>query len=207
MSSDPLPEEWLAGLQNLERAYLDSDDPIRGSGFSGGPQRWRAERSPILQAIDGDGDILDVGCANGYLLECLVDWAGERGVTLTPHGLDIGPGLVAVARTRLPGASIHLGNAWDWTPPQRYRYVYTLTDLVPADRLDRMVQRLLRDFVAPGGRLIIGDYGSRSRRIEPRHVAALLRPHALVAGESVGGDPPIARFAWIDALAPRLPPD
>jgi SAM-dependent methyltransferase len=195
----PLPPEWLANLQHLERAYLESGDPIRGSGFSGGPQRWRAERSPILEAIGTDGDIIDVGCANGYLLECLVGWAHERGITLTPHGLDIGPGLVEAARARLPGASIHLGNAWDWTPPRRYRYVYALADLVPVDRLDPMVDRLLAEFVEPGGRLIVGDYGSRSRRITPRSVAAILRAHGLVAGETAGGDPPVTRFAWIDA--------
>jgi hypothetical protein len=30
------------------------------------------EREPILTAIDSGGDILDIGCANGYLLECLM---------------------------------------------------------------------------------------------------------------------------------------
>ena len=59
----------------LEDAYLRSDDPIRQSGFGGGAERWRAERSPILEAVDGDGDLLDIGCANGYLAECLVEWA------------------------------------------------------------------------------------------------------------------------------------
>ena len=54
-------------------------------------------------------------------------------------------------------------------------------------------------FVAPGGRLIMGDYGSRSRRRSPRDVAAVLRRHRPVAGEAWGGEPPIARFAWVDA--------
>jgi SAM-dependent methyltransferase len=198
VAEDPLPPDWLEGLQDLERAYLDGDDPIRGSGFSGGPQRWRAERSPILEAVDRHGDLLDVGCANGYLLECLVEWAREKGVTLRPHGLDIGPGLVAEARLRLPDAQIHLGNAWDWKPPRRYRYVYTLTDIVPPDRFDRLVERLLAEFVEPGGRLVVGAYGSRSRKLEPRNVAAMLRSHGVVSGEAAGGDPIVTRFAWID---------
>lgn len=201
VSDDPLPAEWLNRLQDLERAYLDSDDPIRGSGFSGGPQRWRAERAPILEAVDRGGDLLDVGCANGFLLECLVAWAQEKGVTLVPHGLDIGPGLVAAARQRLPTAQIHLGNAWDWKPPRRYRFVYTLADIVPPDRFDALVRRLLVEFVEHGGRLIVGDYGSRSRGIEPRDVAAMLRSHRPIAGQSVGGDPIVSRFAWIDAPA------
>lgn len=195
---DPLPDAFLDEIRALEAVYLAADDPIRGSGYSGGAERWRAEREPILDAVTGDGDLLDVGCANGHLLTCLVAWAGKRGITLTPHGVDIGPGLVAAARERLPGAPIHLGNAWDWEPPRRYRYVYALADLVPEERLDTLVTRLL-GFVEPGGRLILGDYGSRSRGIAPRDVAAVLSRSRPVAGEAWGGDPPVSRFAWIDA--------
>ena len=72
-----LPRAFLQNLRTLEAAYLKEDDPIRQSGFSGGAQRWRSERGPILEAIDVDGELLDIGCANGYLLECLVRW-GQR---------------------------------------------------------------------------------------------------------------------------------
>ena len=44
----------------LEDSYLSSDDPIAQSGFGGGAARWRAEREPILTAVDHDGDFLDV---------------------------------------------------------------------------------------------------------------------------------------------------
>jgi hypothetical protein len=67
-----LPEAFLRDLKALELAYLKSDDPIEQSSFGGGKERWRAEREPILEAIAASGDLLDVGCANGYLLECLV---------------------------------------------------------------------------------------------------------------------------------------
>ncbi len=79
-----LPPDFRARARSLEAAYLESDDPIRQSGFGGGPERWRAERQPILDAVEGDGDLLDIGCANGYLLECLVAWGAERGLALTP---------------------------------------------------------------------------------------------------------------------------
>src|SRR5215472_1576889 len=85
---EPLPAEFLNHLGTLEAAYLSSDDPLRQSGFGGGPARWRAERSPILDAIGGSGTLLDVGCANGYLLESLVSWGSERGLALTPFGVD-----------------------------------------------------------------------------------------------------------------------
>lgn len=169
-NEDRLPDAFLRSLAALENSYLESDDPIRQSGFGGGPVRWRQEREPLLAAVDRDGDFLDAGCANGYLLECLVVWAAERGITLTPHGVDAGARLIALARQRLPrhAANFHIANLWAWQPPRRYRYVYTLIDCVPDEHGQEYVRRLLDRAVEPGGRLIIGDYGSRSRGIPAR---------------------------------------
>ena len=197
---DRLPDEYVHRLRLLEPAYLQHHDPIRQSGFSGGPERWRAERSPILQAITGDGDLIDVGCANGYLLECLVGWAADIGITLTPHGLDIGPRLVDLARARLPAhaANLHVGNAWDWSPPRRYRFVYMLYDCVPLSHLGRMVGRLLDEYAEPGGRVILGAYGSHSDAAPPFDIARFLREEGFeVAGTASGGDPVVTAFAWL----------
>lgn len=197
----PLPEVFLGELHDLERAYLHTSDPIEQSGFHGGRERWRTEREPILDAVPAGGDILDTGCANGYLLECLVLWGLERGVTLTPYGLDQGQGLIELARRRQPHLADHFfaGNAWDWEPPQRFRYVYTLLDQVPPDYLASYLLRLFADVVAPGGRLIVGDYGSRSRRTQARDVAEVLRSTGLdVLGEVTVGEHGVARFAWVE---------
>ena len=199
--SDQLPEEYLHLLQSLEPSYLKSDDPIRQSGFSGGEVRWRLEREPILDAISADGDFLDVGCANGFLLDCLLQWGQERGLTLTPYGVDMGSRLIELARKRLPcyAANFYVGNAWNWEPPRQFRYVYALYDSVPPDYLAEYVQRLLARCVVPGGRLILGAYGSRSRHLPPFDLAAFLcAARHTVAGTSQGGDPIIARFAWVD---------
>ena len=48
---EPLPGEFLATLRDLERSYLAETDPIRQSGFGGGPQRWLDERGLILDAL------------------------------------------------------------------------------------------------------------------------------------------------------------
>lgn len=196
-----LPEEFLRRITALEASYLESDDPIRQSGFGGGAARWRQEREPILDGVCGDGELLDVGCANGFLLESLVGWGRERGLTLTPYGVDIGSRLVERARERLPQFREHFftANAWDWQPPRRFRWVYALHDCVPPDYLAEYVRRLLARAVAPDGRLIVGAYGSRSRQLAPPDVAALLRSAGFtVSGSSEGGSPTIARFAWID---------
>lgn len=99
---------WFARTRRtLEDAYLATDNPIRQSGFSGGADRWRREREPILEAVDRDGDLLDIGCANGHLLECLVTWGKARGRTIVPYGVDYSKKLIALARRRLPRYASH----------------------------------------------------------------------------------------------------
>ena len=195
-----LPREFLAELSALEETYLAHSDPIRQSGFGGGAESWRAEREPILDAVDRSGSLLDVGCANGYLLDCLVRWAAERGLALTPYGVDCGERLIALARGRFPGreASFFVANAWSWTPPRRFDFVYTLQDVVPPSHLARYVERAFSELVAPGGTLIVGAYGSRSRGRAPLDLAGFLeRAGHRVAGSSFGGEPPITAFAWV----------
>ena len=82
--------EWYAGYRAIiEEAYLPHAEPWRGSGFSGPRERWELLRRPIAEAIDRSGSFLDIGCANGYLLSCLMEWTEERGIAIDPHGLDM----------------------------------------------------------------------------------------------------------------------
>jgi SAM-dependent methyltransferase len=201
LRDEGLPEEFTKMLDELAASYLRETDPIRASGFGGGPERWRSEREPILDGIPGDGDLLDVGCANGYLLLCLVRWGRERGLRLTPHGVDRSEALVVRARELMPrfSANMHVGDAWTWTPPRRYAYVYALYDCVPVDYLAEYVQRLLDRAVANDGRLILGAYGSRSAGSRPFDVVRFLESHGhVVSGHGRGGSPPMSLFGWVD---------
>jgi hypothetical protein len=137
----------------LERAYLEAGDPRGGSGFGGDEARWERARWPIVSAIDCDGTFLDVGCANGLLMESLATWAGEEGYSVEPYGLDLIGSLAALARQRLPHWSerVFVGNVMDWHAPFRFDFVCTELEYAPPRRRREMVERLLREYLSPGG--------------------------------------------------------
>jgi 2-polyprenyl-3-methyl-5-hydroxy-6-metoxy-1,4-benzoquinol methylase len=188
------------GLRLMERSYLRDGTPRGGSGFGGTAAAWRTQRGHLCQAIDRDGDFLDVGCANGHLLESMVAWCAERGIRLEPYGVDLSAGLVAEARRRLPrwADRIWVGNALDWMAPDghRFDFVHTLLDLVPAARRADMLRHQLDQLVAPGGRLLASSYVPWRDR--SRHADEVLRRLGFrvdgVTGEAGGGVPPTA---WI----------
>ena len=155
-----------AYFRQSERAirdyYLaDPSNPYRQSGKTGGAKHWELTRRCIAQAVNANGDFLDLGCANGLLLESLVGWCADRGYTTTPHGVDFVPELVDLARQRLPthAANFHVANAFFWQPPRRYRFVQLLLDAVPPADERAYVARVLREMVASPGRLIVSVYG------------------------------------------------
>jgi hypothetical protein len=87
------------------------------------------------------------------------------------------------------------------SPPVAFDTLYTLMDAVPEKFLEAYLIRVMREFVAPGGTLIVGSYGSNSRQRPADDVAALLRRFGFqVAGVATAGELPIARLAWIEAM-------
>jgi SAM-dependent methyltransferase len=149
--------------QVLETAYLQApdDQPWKQSGMSGPAERWAALRRPVADAIDRSGSFLDIGCANGYLLECCLAWTARRGLAIEPFGLDYSARLAALARRRLPQAAgnIWVGNSYDWLPPRRFDFVRTEIVYVPGEHEREYVDHLLAHYLAPGGRLLICNYG------------------------------------------------
>jgi trans-aconitate methyltransferase len=123
-------------------AYLAAETPWEQSGKSGTAEDWEYARSHVAHAVDRDGAFLDVGCASGYLMECLPRWTPFR---VEPYGLDLSPELADLARRRLPrwADRIFTGNALTWEPPRRFEYVRTGLEYVPAHRRRELVERLL----------------------------------------------------------------
>ncbi|HEV2784187.1 MAG TPA: class I SAM-dependent methyltransferase [Actinophytocola sp.] len=196
---------YATNVRLLEPAYLRGTTVQAGSGFGGDAARWRARREMIVDGIDRAGTFLDVGCANGLLMESVRDWAAERGLAIEPYGVDLAPGLVELARRRLPhwADRIEVGNAIDYVPAggRRFTFVHVLLDCVPVRRRGDMLRHALDTLVAPGGRLLVSHYQSAGGgdRTAAEHVRDL---GFEVAGSSHarGGDR-AATTAWIDRPA------
>jgi len=188
---------WHAAMARLVvPQYLAADTPWGGSGKSGTHEDWEYSRSLIAHAVDRDGSFLDVGCANGYLLESMPDWTTHR---LDLYGLDIAPELVDLAHRRLPALAKHIevGNALDWRPGRRFTFVRANLDAVPSDRRRDLVGHLLQF----ADRLIIGVF---NEQLEERPTEELLRGWGYrIAGRSERTNrrkPQVDyRVLWIDS--------
>lgn len=168
---------WHAEIEEvIGDAYLASDDPRAQSGKSGDDVEWRWSRELLLDALPNGGSVLDVGCANGYLLESIERWAAERGVDVEPFGLDISWRLAALARRRVPHLAdrIWVGNAAEWSPPRRFDLVHTGLDYVPVQRRAGFLARLLRDLAGDRGRIVI-----RAERVVAGEPDVVEQLHAL----------------------------
>ena len=199
-------EAWHQGIQTfLEDAYLPAPTPQGQSGTSGDADHWERRRRVIAEAIHHDGTFLDVGCANGLLMETLPAWALSRGYQIEPHGLDISPKLADLARQRLPAWAdrIHVGNAVTWIPPRRYDFVRTELVYVPPGREPSLISHLLEHVVAPGGRLILCAYRPRGETDAAQIGEQLHSWGWTPAGEAVAPDTVrggiATRVVWLDA--------
>ena len=190
-------DTYFGTLSEAVREYYLADpaNPYRQSGRSSGAARWEETRRFIVQAIHRDGDLMDVGCANGLLLESIILWAGQAGFSLRPHGIDFVAELVALARVRFPAHanSFQVVNAFEWLPRRRYDFVRTNLEYVPAGDWPSFIRRQF-DAVSPGGRLILSHYRNADEPyVDPGSVAQR-------AGLSVTGqaEVPGTAIAWIE---------
>ena len=155
---------WFDEIRSLlENGYLPAETPWKQSGKSGPFEDWVRLRIPISECVETSGTFLDIGCANGFLLECLLDWTMRKGVQLEPYGVDYSEKLVDLAKERLKGFAdnIFVGNAWEWEPPMRFDYVSTAVEYVPMNLAEPYISRLLNDFLVEGGKLLVAQYRSR----------------------------------------------
>lgn len=197
--------EWSDAVKkSVEDAYSSSADVRAQSGFSGDETRWERARRVIADAIERGGSFLDVGCANGLLMESVVQWTRERNQQIEPFGLDLSPRLLALAETRLPQWSgrFYSGNILDWRAPRRFDYVRLELEYVPSHRRAEVVNRVLRDMLASSGRLIVCRYSSPDDPRPPGGLAGSLHdlgiePTGHAHAYDLDGTT-LTHVAWID---------
>lgn len=142
-------------LRLLEECHFHTDD------F----KYWEEERAFIAQAINQDGSILDIGCANGFLLRCLEEWQHHK---LVPYGVDRDELRIGQARKLFPqfAGNFDLLSIEDLVDisshglPSKYDLVYwavwdniKFTDPREVGVLDSVMK-----LVKSGGRLVLGFY-------------------------------------------------
>lgn len=193
---------WYEAVSQLILpVHLAADTPWGQSGRDGDADSWEAARRLVVDAIDADSSFLDIGCANGYLMECVQRWCADKGLTVEPYGVDIAPELVDLAQRRLPDWTdrFWVGNAIDWTHSDDLRFdvVRTGLEYVPAFRRLDLVRHLLDAVV--GYRLVIGPFGETPGE----HAIEMLLVDGghLIAGhaETTHTEPGLVRrLLWID---------
>lgn len=137
MTSAEREDLWFEREKEFhESKFVAGTNPRAQSGFGRNERDWERYRRPVVAGIYKGGTFLDVGCANGLLMESVARWAAENGHDIQPYGLDISEKLAALARRRLPAWSgrIFVGNALYWDSPFRFDFVRTELLYVPAHR-------------------------------------------------------------------------
>jgi SAM-dependent methyltransferase len=193
----------------IERMYLAAPDAYGQSGFQGDGARWEALRRPVMKAVNRAGSFLDIGCANGLLLESALKWAAEDGHRIEAFGLDHSAALAELAKARLNVGSerVFVADAMAWEPPRRFDFARTELVYVPGARRLEYVRRLAGRFLESGGRLVVASYGSRGGVPPAEPVGDWLRSNGFeVLGEAEGVDPwsrkILTRVAWVAAPPP-----
>ena len=187
-------EEWHRAMAALVvPAYLTAETAEGGSGSSRDAAGWKYARSLLADAVEPGWAFLDIGCANGHLMESMAAWA-----EVEPYGLEIAPELAELARRRLPqwADRIWVGNAADWTPPRRFDAIRAGLDYVPPDGRRDLVEHLL----GYCGRLVIGVFNEER---EERKLEAEVAGWGFSVVGRAERDHPHPRLAyrafWIDA--------
>lgn len=176
-------------LSNLETDPRLLRFALNGSGVDGPSfDAWKRARSFIASAVHRPGTLLDVGCANGFLLRCLAEWTHHE---LTPYGIDASARRVRDTARFFPSRSERfarlpverLAEIDAHGLPEAYDFVYwAVWDNYRFDRPDRidLLERALES-VRDDGRLILGFYDREPETIKNKiaQINALNLGHAV----------------------------
>jgi SAM-dependent methyltransferase len=164
----------------LDFGDLKSDPNLLKRALNGscvnGPtiEAWEDARSFIAGAIHRSGTILDIGCANGFLLRSLQEWSNHA---LEPFGMDASKSRIRDTAAFFPDRSRQFTNLpieqfsdLSRSLPDSYDFLYwNVWDDYLFDTPDRAdLLKMAFDRVAEGGRLIMGFYDRHPEIIEEK---------------------------------------
>ncbi len=136
---------------------------LKGSHMETSFKDWEEGRKSIASAIDRDGTVLDVGCANGFLLRCLQEWSDQE---LTPYGIDVNEDSLKDARALFPDqAEDRFPLADDEAAAKKFPKAFDFIFWNVWDNADfdqqstsQILSQCVKKSVEGGGRLILGFY-------------------------------------------------
>lgn len=145
---------------------------LEGSFYGSSFEDWCAARSFICRNFIGSGTVLDIGCANGLLLKCLMEWSNYQ---LTPYGIDHKSKLIQMARKLFVGydnnfavlSAKHLAQIEQYGLPRSYTYVFWNVWDQFFFNSEANIKTLHNAYglVKKNGRLILGFYDNETKNI------------------------------------------
>ena len=162
--------------RTLVGPYLSASTPQGGSGFGGSDDEWRDARGVLADALDAGRSpvrFLDHACANGHLAVSMAAGGPSCGVEVAPFGVDIAPELVerAMAETipLSPPTSSSATRSPGCTPRASGSTSSTCCSTSsPCRTTVELLRHQLDHVVAPGGRLVLSEYGDPPPPAPPR---------------------------------------
>jgi SAM-dependent methyltransferase len=174
-------------------------------------RQW-APRVAEAAGVGAGQRVLDVACGTGVLAREAVTRVGATGRVF---GLDLSPGMLAVARSVAPEVELHAGSAdaLPW-PDGSFDAVVSQFGLMFFPDRERALREMVRVLV-PGGRLAVAVWGaladSPAFATEVEVIERLGGPHAAAAGAAMRapfalGDPAALRalFERAGVAAPAV---
>lgn len=147
-----------------------------GDSFSATRRRLQPGVKRILEALEGDESILDLGCGSGELAREL----GRRGHRGAYLGLDFSPPLLREAQSRAAGFPAgfleadlaRLSEAREPLPTDRAWDLVTMFATlhhIPSHELRSNLLETVRTWIGPGGRLVLSNWQFlNSRKLKAR---------------------------------------
>lgn len=142
------------------------DDPLaanmRGCHFHGTYEQWKLARDGFVPYVRDANDVLDIGCANGFLLKSLIEWGGRA---FTPWGIDTRESSIDAARAMFPDHAANF-SVTDMTNPvwTEHRFDVVLAPFFESPELMTAVETFLAKH--PDSSVVFSVYDDEMNRFE-----------------------------------------